>query len=158
MFKNVPEFKANNSGAKEKKTFTRIENPVPHIEATGKMNVYDYIQSFTEQTDYTSMLEKMDAGDPVAQARATSILANCDRKEQYGDDSRTYGLNDIYNSVVQAKTIYDGLGGNSKLGLTFQEFLSSAEIIRGKVSDFDQAPAPAPEPAPAPAPEGGEQK
>lgn len=154
MFKNVPEFKANNSGAKEKKTFTRVESPVPHIEATGKMNVYDYIQSFTEQTDYTSMLEKMHDGDPVAQARVSNILANNTRQEQYGDDSRKIGLTDIYSSVVEAKNIYDGLGGNSKLGMTFQEFLASAEIIRGNSPEE----TPAPEKTPAPAPEGGEQK
>lgn len=152
MFKNVPEMKSNNSGSKVKLTYTRVEDPVPHIEATGKMNVYDYIQSFTEQTDYTSMLEKVNDGDPVAQARVSNILANNVRQEQYGDDSRKIGLTDIYSSVVEAKNVYDGLGGNSKLGMSFQEFLSSAEIIRGK------SPDPAPAPDPASAPEGGEQK
>lgn len=130
MFLNTPDMKACPSGNAEKATFVRVNDPAPHLEKTGTTNLYDYIQSFTESTDYTTILRGMVKGDPVASARATQMLT--ERPDpQWGNQTERPDLREVGHAIFDAKVTYDKLGGVAKLGMSFQDFLSSVRIAQG---------------------------
>lgn len=148
MFKvNFPGECATPTGSGKKATFVRVDDDRqgPHLEKTGETDLYAYIQSFTESTDYTSILRKMTSGDAVASARAVEILSSRPDPE-YGDAVDRPDLRSLYSSIIESKTLFDKLGGTAKTGLTFQEFLGSVEIVKGQ---RQQAPAPAAPPTPS---------
>lgn len=132
MWTNMPDFKPCRSGSPKKDTFVRVEN---HLEKTGEVDQYAFIQSFAEQTDYTTMLDKMAKGDPVATARATAALSG-DTPLQYGVENRT-DLRGFFSSIMESKSVYDALGGQNKLGVTFADFL------RGEIEFGSENPSPA---------------
>lgn len=144
MFKvNFPGECSTPAGSGKKATFVRVDDPKtgPVLKKTGETDLYAYIQSFTESTDYTSILRKMTSGDAVASARAVEILSSRPDPE-YGDGVDRPDLRSIYSSIVESKAIYDKMGGMQKTGLSFQDFLGSVEIIKGQ-KERQQAPAPA---------------
>lgn len=141
---NMPEMTDSPAGAKVKNTYKRVEN---HLEKTGEMNLYDYIQSFREQTDYTTLLEKMSRGDAIATAKVTQILADGEANpKQYGGvDDNSQTLQTVFASIQKSKSVYDQLGGQEKLGLSFKEFLSYGEIVSGQKPAEPAAAAEVPE-------------
>ena len=117
------------SGSPIKDTFERQENKDGSCELVkvGEKNIQEEIDSYKEQTDYVSLLEKMEAGDPVATVRAQAAIAP--QKELiFGDDSAEQSLRSILDAQQTAKRLYDSFGGQDKLGLSFAEFLNRGEV------------------------------
>lgn len=93
----------------------------------GEKNIQEEINSYREQTDYTSLLEKMEAGDPVATVRAQTAIQP-QEPLVFGDDSQEQSLRRILDSQLLARKVYNEAGGQKKLGLTFAEFLNTGEV------------------------------
>lgn len=146
MLQNRPTKKANKPGSKFHAEFLRVETPHPHIKLTGKTDFQAYIQSFQESTDYTTILEKMVKGDPVATAQAVNILAGSNRQAvpDYVDDSVNIDLRTVASSVYRAADFYQHIGGKEKTGRDFIEFCRDLEGFVPVVEPEKQ-----PEPAPA---------
>lgn len=98
-----------------------------HLEKCGTTNIQEGIDSYAEQTDYTSLLEKMEKGDPVATTKAAEILIPAE-PPVFGDDSAEISLRKICDARLTAKRIFDSAGGQKSLGMSFDEFLSIGEV------------------------------
>lgn len=99
---------------------------------TGTRNWQEEIDSYKESTDYTTLLERMERGDPVAEARALqAITANMREPFDFVDDSSAPDLRQISDAMIEARRIYDDLGLSAK-GLAFEDFLSTCEVKYAK--------------------------
>lgn len=152
---NLPQFKPTSAGGKTRATFVRQDDPTAHLVSTGVENLYDQIQSYMDDTDYVSILEKAASGNPAARVRAINMMTESnpvEYPEGYDDRNKT-SLRDVFDSIVASKSAYDKAGGLAKLGMSFQDFLSSVKVYRG------QPVQPAAEAAPAASTsEGGDEQ
>ena len=137
---HFPTPKANCSGLRIRDQFVRNDDPIPHLVKTGEIDFDDFIQSFADAADYVSILEKMMKGDPVATAKATAILGGSGREipSGYVDDSKSYDLKQVYNSIQGASDFYTRLGGAKKLGMSFEEFLSNFQGFEPIINQVDK--------------------
>lgn len=119
----------SDSGKPIKNTYMRQDNEDGSRELvkTGEKNVQEEIDSYAEQTDYTKLLERMEKGDPVAAATATQIITPA-VAPVFGDDSAEISLRKIADARLTAKRVFDAAGGEKALGLSFEQFLSTAEV------------------------------
>lgn len=141
---HFPTPKACNSGSPLMPEYIRVDDPRPHLVKTADTDFDAYIQSFAEEADYVSILEKMMKGDPVASAKATVMLGGNGRAipTGYVDDSKSFDLKTLHNSIASAHELYEKLGGTQKLGMTFEDFLRNFDGFEyGKPNESDPAPA-----------------
>lgn len=156
--------RSNSAGSPVKDNFIRQDNKDGTCELvkTGEKNVQEEINSYQEQTDYVKLLEKMEAGDPVATVRAQAAIQP-QVQPVFGDDTAEISLRKVCDAQIIAKSIFDQAGGEKKLGMKFGEFLSLGEVQqilakqekRVEVVDVAAAAAAAASAAAAPQPTEG---
>lgn len=116
-------------GSNMKDVFERQDNKDGSCELVkvGETDIQEKINSFKEQTDYVTLLEKMEAGDPVATVRAQAAIQP--RSDLvFGDDSAEQSLRSILDAQITAKRLFDSFGGEKKLGMSFNDFLNRGEV------------------------------
>lgn len=98
----------------------------------GRKNVYDYIQSFKQDTDIKKILEKYLGGD----------LSVIDKNKGFYADisSMPKNFSDFHNKIIEGQRIYDGLPTDfkSEFGNNINAFMNSIydESFEGKYNDY----------------------
>lgn len=100
-----------------------------YLVENGKIDIYEMIQSFKEDTEYSVILQKMENGDPNALSRYQNMLLENAGNVAEGIQEGVFpDFKTIMNSFCAAREFYDDNGGEDAFGVSFDKFFKFYEF------------------------------